>query len=307
MDLKRHNLLAVIGATATGKTSLAVALAKQFNGEVLSADSRQVYRGLDIGSGKDLHEYGDTPYHLIDIVSPQEEYNLFRFQQDFYAAFEDVSQRNKTPILSGGSLLYVDAVINGYEMQQVPVDDNWRSDADAMSDAALRDKLIAIQPNLHNSTDLNDRERLIRAIEIAQFQGSDRSDEKATQHPDIKPIIMCIDWPREARAERIKTRLIERLEEGMIDEVQQLHEQGVTWDKLVFFGLEYRFIAEYLQNKLNYNDMMQKLASAIRTFAKRQDNWLRKFEKQGAELHRLNPEQDVFTQAMNVIAARDHY
>ncbi len=300
MKLNQHNLLAVIGATATGKTSLAVALAKQFHGEVLSADSRQVYRGLDLGSGKDLHEYGDIPYHLIDIVSPQEEYNVFRFQQDFYAAFEDVSQRHKTPVLCGGSLLYVDAVINGYDMPQVPRDDTWRNTAEQMSDKALQEKLIAMQPNLHNSTDLNDRERLIRALEIARYQES-QSSEAATKHPDINAILLCIDWPRAARAERIKVRLIERLEEGMIDEVKQLHEQGISWDKLSFFGLEYRFIAEYLQNNLNYNDMVQKLASAIRTFAKRQDNWLRKFEKQGMELHRLAPEQDVFTQAMDII------
>ena len=189
MKHEQHNLLAVVGATATGKTGLAVALAKQLAGEILSADSRQVYRGLDIGSGKDLHEYGDVPYHMIDIVDPTDEYDLFHFQRDFYKAYESVISRGKTAILCGGSFLYIDAVLSGYQMNQANVNEDLRKDWEALSTEALGELLRESNSLLHNTTDLVDRERIIRALEInAAGNANTRSSDQL--HPDLKPIAL---------------------------------------------------------------------------------------------------------------------
>lgn len=294
------NLLVVLGCTASGKTKLAVELAKQLNGEVISADSRQVYRGLDIGSGKDLDEYEDVPYHLIDIVDPGYEYNIFDFQRHFIEAFDDINQRNKLPILAGGSALYVDSILKGYRLVEVPRDDNLRAELAELSDQTLAEKLLSLKPQQHNSTDLLERERTIRAIEIAL--GEQSADAKLPPFPEIKPFILGIDWQRSEVRERITIRLKQRLEQGLIEEVEGLNQQGVAWQTLEFYGLEYRFVAQYLQGQINKNDLFQKLNSAIHQFAKKQETWLRRLQKNGFEIHWLDGKQDCFAQAMAKLA-----
>ncbi len=298
--MSTFNLLVVLGPTASGKTKLAVELARQFNGEILSADSRQVYRGLDLGSGKDLAEYEEIPYHLIDIVDPGYEYNIFDFQRHFVEAFEDISKRGKLPILAGGSALYVDSILKGYRLIEVPENPQLRAQLAELSHEQLIEKLQQLKPQLHNSTDLIDRQRLTRAIEIAQ--GEQASNAKLPPFPEIKPFIISIDWPREVLRQRITQRLKQRLTEGLIEEVTSLHEQGVSWETLEFYGLEYRFVAQFLQGKLSENDMFQKLNSAIHQFAKKQDTWLRRLQRNGFNLHQLTGDNNLLPQALAAIA-----
>lgn len=294
------NLLVILGTTASGKTKLAVEIAQQLNGEIISADSRQVYKGLDIGSGKDLEEYQNVPYHLIDIVSPGHEYNIFEFQQDFTQAFQQIQQNNKLPILAGGSALYVDAVLKGYRLIEVPENNDLRQELSAYSLDQLVKRLIAAKPQQHNTTDILERERIIRAIEIAE--GEKSAAAKLPEFPSITPFIVGIDWQRDQVKKRITTRLKQRLDSGMIDEVKHLHKQGVSWETLHFYGLEYRFIAQYLQEQLTYNDMYQKLNSAIHQFAKKQMTWLRRLEKNGTHIHWIDGTKDTFSLAMAAIA-----
>lgn len=294
-----YNLIVVLGATASGKTRLGVELAKQFNGEIISGDSRQVYQGLDIGSGKDLAEYGDVPYHLIDIIEPGKEYNAFRFQRDFTTAFNDIQQRNKLPLLVGGTGLYIDAVVAGYEFVEVDKDLALRAELDAMPLADVQAMLLKLKPEQHNETDLTVRPRLYRAIEIARAeQHGIKSDFKL---PQIKPIYFGIKWDRKVLRERITLRLKQRLEEGMIEEVQGLLDQGVSHEKLEYFGLEYRFVSQYIAGKISYNDMFQKLNSAIHQYAKRQDTWFRRMERNGAQIHWLEGTGDIVEQAQQYL------
>lgn len=294
------NLLVVIGPTASGKTSLAVKLAQQLQGEVLSADSRQVYRGLDIGSGKDLEEYENVPYHLIDIVDTGYEYNIFDFQRHFVEAFEVVNAKHKLPILAGGSALYVDSILKGYHLIEVPEDRALRAELSMLSDEQLIEKLLTLKPEQHNTTDLKDRARLVRAIEIAE--GEQSANAKLPPFPEIKPFILAIKWDRPILRDRITKRLKERIEQGLIEEVERLHAQGTSWGTLDFYGLEYRFVGQYLQGKITKNDMFQKLNSAIHQFAKKQDTWLRRLERNGFTIHWLDGEQDTFSQALAKIA-----
>lgn len=277
-----YNLIAIIGATASGKTRTAVHVAKAINGEIISADSRQVYRGMDLGTGKDLQEYEETPYHLIDICDPGEAYDVFQYQQDVYKAIANIQNRDKQAILCGGSSMYISAVLNQYELQPAPRNDDLHDELANLSLSELQQQLLQAAPNQHNTTNMLDKSRLIRAIEIAKAPDT---SENIISHPDLRPLVIALLWEREERRERIKTRLQERLDEGMLDEVMALHRAGVSWEKLDYFGLEYRFIAQYLQNKLSYNDMFQKLNSAIAKFAKKQDTWLRKLEREGLEIH----------------------
>jgi len=278
-----HNLIAIIGATASGKTTAAVEVAKQFNGEIISADSRQVYRGLDLGSGKDLHEYGDIPYHLIDIIEPTEAFDLFKYQQQFYSAFADLQKRNKLAIMCGGSSLYINSILSGYQLTPAPPDSTLHNELEQYSKQQLQSKLLALKPNQHNITDLEDPARLIRAIEIAIAE--QQTGQPMIAAPNLTPLVIAITWPREVRRERIMLRLKQRFEEGMIDEVRSLHDKGVSWQQLEYFGLEYRFIAQHLQDQISYNDLVQKLHSAIVKFAKKQDTWLRKMEREGIKIH----------------------
>jgi len=299
---KSYNLLVILGATAGGKTGLAVQVATRFSGEIISADSRQVYRGMDLGTGKDLQEYGDIPYHLIDIAEPGSEYNVFQFQRDCFDCIETIWQRQRLPIICGGTGMYLDAVLRGYRMVSVPPNRQLREELELFSDNALRQKLLQLKPEQHNRTNLEDRERLLRAIEIAVGEQSASADLPPL--PQISPLVFGIKWTREILRKRIAIRLRERFEAGMIEEVQQLHDAGVPWAKLEFYGLEYRLIAQYLQGQLNRNDMGQKLRSAIGQFAKRQDTFFRRMEKRGVEICWLDGEGDVFGELCEVLKNR---
>ena len=293
-------MLVVLGSTASGKTRLAVELAKMLNGEIISADSRQVYRGLDIGSGKDLDEYQDINHHLIDIVDPGYEYSIFDFQKDVINAYQKINDNNKLAIMAGGSALYVDSILKGYRLIEVPENIELRAKLSTLSHQALVDMLMALKPNLHNTTDIIERDRLVRAIEIAE--GEQAAKDTINDFPTLNPLIFAIKWPRETIRQRITQRLKDRMEQGLIEEVEQLHKQGVSWETLYFYGLEYRFIAQHLQGQLSKNDCFQKLNSAIHQFSKKQDTWLRRLERNGTKVHWLDGNQALLPQAMAVIA-----
>lgn len=295
------NLLVLLGATASGKTRLGVALARQLHGEIISADSRQVYRGMDLGTGKDLAEYGEVACHLIDIVDPGYEFNVFEFQQRAFAAIEAIRGRGKLPLLVGGTGLYLDAVLRGYRLPAVAENPQLRAELADLDMAQLAARLLTLRPELHNHTDLTDRSRLLRAIEIAS--GEAAAGAELPPAPDIQPLLLGLQWPREILRQRITLRLKERIEQGMIDEVAALHAAGVPWATLEFYGLEYRFIAQHLQGVFNRNDMTQKLGSAIHQFAKRQETWFRRMEKQGLRIHWLDGAGDALGQAMEVVSS----
>ncbi|SMF17773.1 tRNA dimethylallyltransferase [Alteromonadaceae bacterium Bs31] len=292
------NLLVIIGPTASGKTSLAVKLAQHYHAEIISADSRQVFRGLDIGSGKDLHEYQGIPYHLIDIVDPGYEFNLFEYQKAFCLAYQSITTQNKLPMLVGGTGLYLDAILSNYQLTQAPENQALRRELANKSMAELRELLEGLKPNLHNTTDLLQRTRLIRSIEILDAEKN--SDNTALTLPAFTPLIVGIRWERATLKKRIHHRLLQRLEEGLIEEVRALNNNGVSWDTLHYYGLEYRYVARYLQGELNRNDMVQKLNSAICTFAKQQEKWFRRFEKKGKTIHWLNGTENLLEQALKV-------
>jgi tRNA dimethylallyltransferase len=284
-----YNLLVILGPTASGKTRLAVEAASQLDGEIISADSRQVYRGMDIGTGKDLEEYATIPYHLIDIVEPGYEFNVYEFQQRFYPAFEDILSRGKLPVLCGGTGLYLEAVLNGYTMVEAPHDPELRARLEPLSHAELEQELKRLKPEQHNTTDLEERERLIRAIEVATAQ---HNAPPPPQRPELHPLIFGLQWPRPLLRTRIRARLQQRLEQGMVEEVERLHQQGTSWETLDFYGLEYRFIARYLQGELSYDNMVEQLGTAICKFAKRQETWFRRMGKRGTSIYWLAPEAD---------------
>ena len=294
------NLIVILGPTASGKTALAVKLAKKLDGEIISADSRQVYRGLDIGSGKDLDEYQDIAYHLIDIVDPGYEYSVFDYQRDFYNSFEEITEKAKLPILAGGSALYVDSVLKGYRMVEAKENPELRKRLAELTHDQLIEQLLQLKPQQHNTTDLKDTQRLIRAIEIAEAER--QHPQSLPEPPQINAQIIAINWPREITRKRITERLKERFEQqAMIEEVKQLHEMGVSWETLEFYGLEYRLIAQHLQKQLNYNDMFQKLNSAIHQFAKKQDTWLRRLQRQGHKIHWVDGQANCYEQALKII------
>ncbi|MFO7813758.1 MAG: tRNA (adenosine(37)-N6)-dimethylallyltransferase MiaA [Pelovirga sp.] len=289
--------LVILGATAGGKTALAVNAARHFGGEIISADSRQVYRGMDLGTGKDLAEYAEVPYHLIDIVEAGSEYNLFQFQRDCYAAISAIHQRHRLPLICGGTGLYLDAVLKGYHLLEVPVNPQLREQVSTLSDEQLRRKLLEIKPQQHNRTDLAERGRLLRAYEIALGEASAEPVDPLVW----QPLVFGLKWPREVLRHRISERLKQRLEQGMITEVENLHAGGVTWERLEFYGLEYRYIAHYLQGKLRRNEMVQQLANGIGQFAKRQETFFRRMEKHGTKINWLNAQQDSFSQLCRIV------
>jgi tRNA dimethylallyltransferase len=293
------NLLTILGPTASGKTRLAVALASELNGEIISADSRQVFRGMDIGSGKDLHEYGQVPYHLIDILDSGAEFSVFAFQRLFRDAFGDIAARGRLPVLCGGTGLYLDAVLRGYRMVEVPEDPSLRADLGYRSADELAAMLRALKPEQHNTSDLLERGRTVRAIEIARYERAHVSQQEAP--PDIRPLTIGIRWERSELRRRITERLRMRLESGMIEEVQRLHEGGVAWERLDYYGLEYRYIGAFLQGKLGRNDMFQRLNSAIHDFAKRQENWFRKMERNGVPINWVEGAGDPLAEARALI------
>lgn len=296
------NLLVILGPTASGKTRLGVLTARELGGEIISADSRQVYRGMDLGTGKDLAEYGEIPYHLIDIIDPGYEFSVFEFQRRFFEAFADICKRGRLPLLVGGTGLYLDAVLKGYRLVKVPDNPDLRRELAGLNQEVLAARLRRLRPDLHNTTDLTDRERLVRAIEIAE--GEAAADADLPPLPAFRPLIFGIRWERETLRRRITARLKERLEQGLIEEVATLHGEGVPWSTLEFYGLEYRFVAQHLQGKLNRNDMFQKLNSAIHNFAKRQETWFRRMERQGTEIRWMDGAGEPLKELMAVLKAR---
>ena len=293
---KNWNLIAVLGPTASGKTALAVRLARKIGGEIISADSRQVYRGMDLGTGKDLSEYGcngdAVPFHLIDICDPTEEFSVFAFQQRFIDCFRDIAARGKIPFLVGGTGLYLDSVLRGYRMAPVPLNASLRERLTGYDMESLRRYFLSIQRDAHNSTDLLERERLIRAIEIAEF--SRDHPTAALQSIQIEPLVIGICLEREELRRKITLRLQTRLQAGMIDEVKRLHDRGVNWERLESFGLEYRYISRYLQHKISHEEMFQILNTRIRQFAKRQETWFRGMGKKGVPIHWMDgPDEEA--------------
>ncbi len=278
-------LIVILGPTAVGKTNLAAHFAYENNGEVISADSRQVYKGMNIGTGKDLSDYifvdKKIPYHLIDILNAGERYDLFHFQQDFYKAYQDIQQRGKLPILCGGTPLYVETALAKKQLQFVPQNKKLRESTAKLTQNELNALLRKLKPKLHNTTDLIERERTIRALEIAQYE---------QKHPKANSIVKAniifgIYMERQALRQRIKERMIQRFKDGMIEEVEDLMKEGLTYDELQYYGLEYRFIAQHIKGELNKKEIMEKLLQAIRRFAKKQMTWYRRMERKGFKIH----------------------
>ena len=289
MSNNTPQLITIIGPTASGKTAFAAQLASVLDGEIISGDSRQIYRGMDIGTGKDLSDYsvGDKsiPYHLIDIRDAGEKYTLFNFQHDFHEAYQSVLSRVKTPILCGGTGLYIESVLKGYRLLDVPINHDLREKLEEKS----MDELVEILCNyksLHNSTDIDTKKRAIRAIEIAVFQSE--QDAEVRDYDPIDSLIIGINIDRENRREKISKRLKNRLDEGMIGEVQRLIENGVNPDDLIYYGLEYKFVTLYVIGKLSFDEMYSQLETAIHQFAKRQMTWFRGMERRGFTIHWLD-------------------
>ena len=276
-----YDLTCVLGPTACGKTKYAVALAKETGAEILSADSRQVYRGMDIGTGKDLEDYDGVPYHLIDIVPAGEKYDIYRYQRDFHKAYRDIISRGKPAILCGGSGLYIEAATRGYHLPDVPQNPELRASLEKESDEALIARLASLK-TLHNSTDYDTRKRLIRALEIAIYEQEHPVDR--TSFPPIRTRYIGLDVSREVRNARIDARLDARLASGMVEEVQRLLDSGIAPEDLIYYGLEYKFVTLYLTGQLSYDEMHDKMATAIHQFAKRQMTWFRGMERRGIEI-----------------------
>ncbi len=297
-----HKILTLLGPTAVGKTALAVQIAAHLGGEIISADSRQVFRGMDIGTGKDLSDYWvdnkPLPYHLIDIAEAGTEYNLFHFVKDFEAALQTIYNQDKWAVLCGGTGLYLDAVLRGYRLQEVPENKELREKLAGKSQAGLVEILATYRP-LHSTTDNFERERTLRAIEIEDFK---------QKNPQITPSIDLSGTPvfglyfdRETIRSRISERLKSRLEQGLIAEVQQLLDSGVTESQLLLYGLEYKFITLYLQQKLAYAEMFGLLETAIHQFAKRQTTWFRRMEKNGVQIHWLQGTDGIQTNTEKIL------
>jgi len=285
-SLGKYDLISIIGPTACGKTSLAVAVARALGGEILSADSRQVYRGMDIGTGKDISEYGEgaarVPYHLIDIVDAGEKYNLFEFQRDFLNSYNDVIARGAVPVLCGGSGLYVESVLRGYRLIPVPENMELRERLEKYSLEQLTEMLASYKV-LHNTTDVDTKKRAIRAIEIEEHYA--RTPQSEREFPLLTSLIVGLDVEREVRRERISNRLAARLEEGLVDEVRALLDKGILPEQLIYYGLEYKFVTLYLVGAMSYDDMFKGLETAIHQFAKRQMTWFRGMERRGLKIN----------------------
>ena len=281
----RQPLITILGPTATGKTALAAEVAYRLQGEVISADSRQVFRGMDIGTGKDLADYHihgvDIPYHLIDICNPGEEYNAYRFLNDFIPAYEGILRRGHQPILCGGTGLYIDAVVRAYQLSDAPVDPDFRRSLEPYSDEELTARLASLV-KLHNHTDTETRDRLVRALEIQEFARC--HPEAYTRLPEMRHKVFGLMLPRQEVIDRIERRLRARMEEGMTAEVQRLLDSGVSPERLMRYGLEYRHVTRYLLGQCTREELFRDLFTDIRRFAKRQMTWFRRMERNGVEI-----------------------
>jgi len=292
-------MITILGPTASGKTTLAAHLAAEIGAEIISADSRQVYRGMDIGTGKDLADYvvdgKRVPYHLIDICEPGTKYNLFRYQEDFHKAYEDIRGRGVTPVLCGGTGLYIEAVLKGYSLSPVPQNPELRKRLAGKSLAELTGILVALKrktgSNMHNRSDVDTAQRAIRAIEIEEYNLDNPMPERDC--PPIDSVIIGVDIARDERRSKITHRLKARLEEGMVDEIRCLLNSGVPAETLIYYGLEYKFVTEYITGKLSYEEMSRQLETAIHQFAKRQMTWFRGMERRGFAIHWINSAMPV--------------
>lgn len=282
-------LLTIVGPTATGKTSRAVSLARELDGEIISGDSRQVYRGMDLGTGKDLGEYGNVAYHLIDICEAGEKYNLHRFLKDFKSCFTDICDRDRFPILCGGTGMYIETALSGIELPQVPENSSLRKELEKKTLPELVEILKGYK-TLHNVTDVDTVKRAVRAIEIEEFyrlNPDEAASADRTRSTPIDSLIIGIDIPREIRRERISARLRSRLDDGMVEEVRKLVESGVSPEDLIYYGLEYKYLTLYVIGEISFEEMFERLEIAIHQFAKRQMTWFRGMEKRGFKIHWL--------------------
>ncbi len=305
VTMENKKMITVLGPTASGKTALAVHLARQLNGEILSADSRQVYRRMDIGTGKDLAEYtvekASIPYHLIDTREPGDKYTLFDYQHDFHKAYQDVIDRGKTAILCGGTGLYIESVLKGYHLPDVPPNQELRLALEEKSLRELTHILSEYRP-LHNTTDTENKKRAIRAIEIEEYKS--RQESSATTYQPIESAILGLDLDRESRREKITERLRARLEEGMIEEVKSILDTGVAPDDLIYYGLEYKFVTLHVIGELTHDEMFRQLEVAIHQFAKRQMTWFRGMERRGFTIHWIDaalPMEQKLRQALSFV------
>lgn len=304
-----QKMITILGPTASGKTSLAAALAARIDAEIISADSRQVYRGMTIGTGKDLDDYrqGDRviPYHLIDICEPGTKYNLFQYQQDFHLIYNNIVARGVRPILCGGTGLYIESVLKGYALSPVPQNQALRDELADKSLAELTEMLEDLKHRnhsvMHNRTDVDTAQRAIRAIEIETYNLEHPTDNRTL--PPIDSVIIGVDINREERRRKITHRLNQRLEEGMVDEIRQLLDRGIVPENLIYYGLEYKFVTEYVIGKTSYEEMFRQLEIAIHQFAKRQMTWFRGMERRGFTIHwidALDPMDSKVAQIMDI-------
>jgi len=284
-----YDLLILTGPTASGKTSLAVAIAKKVCGEIISADSRQVYRGMNIGTGKDYDDYlidgARLPCHLIDIADPGYKYNVFEYQRDFIKVYTSLKERKIFPVVCGGSGMYTDSIISGYKMVEVPPDSGLRKNLEKKSMEELIE-ILSTYKQLHNTTDIDTKKRVIRAIEIEHF--SQNNSKPVSKFPKIRSLVVGILPDRESRRRNISLRLKQRLEAGMVDEVKHFMDQGIQSEILIYYGLEYKYIALYLMGRMTYDDMVRNLEIAIHQFAKRQMTWFRGMERRGVKINWLD-------------------
>ncbi len=304
---RQDPVIAIIGPTASGKTHRAVAVAEALDGEIISGDSRQVYKGMTIGTGKDLNEYGSIRYHLIDIADAGEKYNLHRFLKDASNAISDIRSRRRRPIVCGGTGLYIESLLNGLRLPDVPENKALRAELEGKSLEELT-KILSSMKRLHNVTDVDTAKRAIRAIEIQSYYAEHPELSGETVPSPIDAIVIGVDIDRELRRQKITRRLHQRLKEGMVDEIKGLIASGVSPDDLIYYGLEYRYITEYVTGILSYDEMVSKLEIAIHQFAKRQMTWFRGMERRGYAIHWLSAElsDDEFTQSVrNIIGLHD--
>ena len=305
----KYDLITILGPTASGKTPLAAALADRLSTEIISGDSRQVYRRMDLGTGKDLADYTvegrQVPYHLIDIVEPGYKYNVFEYQRDFLKAYEEIVAKGKLPILCGGTGMYIESVLKGYRLLPVPENPELRANLEGKTLDELT-RILEGYKKLHNSTDVDTAKRAIRAIEIEEYYKQQPPEYR--EFPSLKSLIIGVDIDRELRREKITRRLKQRLDEGMVDEVRGLLNEGIPAENLIYYGLEYKFLTQYAIGELTYEEMFLQLETAIHQFAKRQMTWFRGMERRGFTIHWLDatlPMEEKTEQIINLINTKD--
>ena len=277
--MEKKDLIVICGPTASGKTRLGVYLASHYNGEIISADSRQVYRGMDIGTGKDLNEYfineKKIPCHLIDIANPQSVYTLFDYQKDFYKVYREIKLRNRVPFLVGGSGLYIEAVLKNYQIPAIPENEELREKLSGLEKEELKRELEKIDPDLYSRTDLSSKKRIIRALEIACYRRENPEKDEIRPVEKINPLVICTRWDRERLRKRIDLRLELRLQEGMVDEVRRILGSGISQKRYSLFGMEYGYLARYIEGEVSYTQAVEQLKHSIHQLAKRQETWFR--------------------------------